>query len=101
MDDEEHEVYGQEIPVHGDMDSAYVGMGTAVDDAAKVPPLDPCLYPNQVSSVQLQELAALRDMQVKVAKKTQDARYVALTNPVISPVKARESSQGYLKSYLI
>ncbi|KAL6650611.1 hypothetical protein ACP70R_009536 [Stipagrostis hirtigluma subsp. patula] len=84
MDDEEHEVYGQEIPVHGDMDSAYVGMGTAIDDAAK-----------------LQELAALRDMQVKVAKKMQDARYVALTNPVISPVKARESSQGYLKSYLI
>lgn len=39
MDEEEHEVYGQEIPEDGDMDGADVDMTGAGDDAAKVPPL--------------------------------------------------------------
>jgi len=43
MDEEEHEVYGQEIPEDGDMDGADVDMAAAGDDAAKVPPLDPCV----------------------------------------------------------
>ena len=44
MDEEEHEVYGQEIPEDGDMDGADVDMAAAGDDATKVPPLDPCVY---------------------------------------------------------
>jgi len=43
MDEEEHEVYGQEIPEDGDMAAADVDMAAAGDDAAKVPPLDPCV----------------------------------------------------------
>ena len=43
MDEEEHEVYGQETPEDGDMDGADVDMAAAGDDAAKVPPLDPCV----------------------------------------------------------
>ncbi|CAL5054418.1 unnamed protein product [Urochloa decumbens] len=35
MDEEEHEVYGQEIPEDGDMDGADVDMGAGGDDAAK------------------------------------------------------------------
>jgi len=94
MEDEEHEVYGQEIPVDGED----VDMSGAGDDAAKVPlrtsstpppprrrrpnpsgGTDPC------SRAQLQELdemkrrlkemeeeaAALREMQAKVAKEMQ------------------------------
>ena len=37
MDDEEHEVYGQEIPVDGDMEGGDVDMTAGGDDAAKVP----------------------------------------------------------------
>nr|ACG38228.1 polyadenylate-binding protein 2 [Zea mays] len=40
MDDEEHEVYGQEIPEDGDMDGADVDMAAAGDDAAKLQELD-------------------------------------------------------------
>ena len=43
MDEEEHEVYGQEIPEDGDMDGADVDMAAGGDDAAKVPSLDPCV----------------------------------------------------------
>ena len=43
MEDEEHEVYGQEIPEDGDMDGADVDMAAGGDDAAKVQSLDPCL----------------------------------------------------------
>jgi polyadenylate-binding protein 2 len=91
MDDEEHEVYGQEIPVDGeDVDMS------AGDDATKVP-LDahshPTPFPRRPnpsggtdpSHAQLQELdemkrrlkemeeeaAALREMQAKVAKDMQ------------------------------
>ena len=43
MDEEEHEVYGQEIPVDGDMEGGDVEMTAAGDDAAKVTPwMDPC-----------------------------------------------------------
>jgi hypothetical protein len=39
MDEEEHEVYGQEIPVDADMEGGDVDMtGGGGDDAAKVPP---------------------------------------------------------------
>lgn len=38
MDEEEHEVYGGEIPIEGDMEphGADVDMATADDDAVKV-----------------------------------------------------------------
>lgn len=41
MDEEEHEVYGGEIPIEGDMEphGADVDMSTADDDAVKVVPL--------------------------------------------------------------
>jgi polyadenylate-binding protein 2 len=91
MEDEEHEVYGQEIPVDGED----VDMSGAGDDAAKVPLRTPstprprrpnpscCADP--CSRAQLQELdemkrrlkemeeeaAALREMQAKVAKEMQ------------------------------
>ncbi|XP_008658656.1 polyadenylate-binding protein 2 isoform X1 [Zea mays] len=92
MEDEEHEVYGQEIPVDGeDVDMS------AGDDATKVP-LDAHSHPTPLprrpnpsggtdpSHAQLQELdemkrrlkemeeeaAALREMQAKVAKDMQD-----------------------------
>ncbi|KAK8455116.1 hypothetical protein SEVIR_4G089300v4 [Setaria viridis] len=94
MEDEEHEVYGQEIPVDGED----VDMSGAGDDAAKVPlrtpspPPPPPRRPNPsggtdpCSRAQLQELdemkrrlkemeeeaAALREMQAKVAKEMQD-----------------------------
>jgi hypothetical protein len=96
MEDEEHEVYGQEIPVDGED----VDMGAGGDDAAKVrfPPVAPppprlpppspqtlTLVLTLYSPVQLHELdemkrrlkemeeeaAALREMQAKVAKEMQ------------------------------
>jgi hypothetical protein len=54
MDEEEHEVYGQEIPVDADMEGGDVDMTAGGDDAAKVTPtptrttwiLVPALNPN-------------------------------------------------------
>jgi polyadenylate-binding protein 2 len=39
MDEEEHEVYGQDIPEDGDLDGADVDMAATGNDAAKVPHL--------------------------------------------------------------
>jgi hypothetical protein len=46
MEDEEHEVYGQEIPVDGED----VDMSGAGDEAAKVPPPRPSLTAAVASS---------------------------------------------------
>nr|ACG37339.1 polyadenylate-binding protein 2 [Zea mays] len=64
MDDEEHEVYGQEIPVDGeDVDMS------AGDDATKLQELDE--MKRRLKEME-EEAAALREMQAKVAKDMQD-----------------------------
>ncbi|AQK83269.1 Polyadenylate-binding protein 3 [Zea mays] len=64
MEDEEHEVYGQEIPVDGeDVDMA------AGDDATKLQELDD--MKRRLKEME-EEAAALREMQAKVAKEMQD-----------------------------
>ncbi|AQK83268.1 polyadenylate-binding protein 2 [Zea mays] len=63
MEDEEHEVYGQEIPVDGeDVDMA------AGDDATKLQELDD--MKRRLKEME-EEAAALREMQAKVAKEMQ------------------------------
>jgi polyadenylate-binding protein 2 len=49
MDEEEHEVYGQEIPVDADMEGADVDMTGGGDDAAKVPPAPTPTPPGSLS----------------------------------------------------
>uniref|UniRef100_A0A8R7UYF6 RRM domain-containing protein n=1 Tax=Triticum urartu TaxID=4572 RepID=A0A8R7UYF6_TRIUA len=80
MDEEEHEVYGQEIPVDGDMEGADVDMAAAGDDAAKFSsdralsrPLQELDEMKRRLKEMEEEAAALRDMQAKVAKEMQDA----------------------------
>jgi len=68
MDEEEHEVYGQEIPEDGDMDGADVDMAAAGDDATKLQELDE--MKRRLKEME-EEAAALRDMQAKVAKEMQ------------------------------
>uniref|UniRef100_A0A0D9VL99 RRM domain-containing protein n=1 Tax=Leersia perrieri TaxID=77586 RepID=A0A0D9VL99_9ORYZ len=68
MDEEEHEVYGQEIPEDGDMDGADVDMTAGGDDAAKLQELDE--MKRRLKEME-EEAAALRDMQAKVAKEMQ------------------------------
>uniref|UniRef100_A0A0E0CRR2 RRM domain-containing protein n=1 Tax=Oryza meridionalis TaxID=40149 RepID=A0A0E0CRR2_9ORYZ len=68
MDEEEHEVYGQEIPEDGDMDGADVDMASGGDDAAKLQELDE--MKRRLKEME-EEAAALRDMQAKVAKEMQ------------------------------
>ncbi|KAK4707800.1 hypothetical protein R3W88_028725 [Solanum pinnatisectum] len=65
MDEEEHEVYGGEIPIEGDMEphGADVGMDTADDDAVKE--LDE--MKKRLKEME-DEAAALREMQAKVEK---------------------------------
>ncbi|PWZ28367.1 Polyadenylate-binding protein 3 [Zea mays] len=81
MDDEEHEVYGQEIPEDGDMDGADVDMAAAGDDAAKLQELDE--MKRKLKEME-EEAAALRDMQAKVAKEMQGG------DPSISTAEAKE-----------
>ncbi|XP_015056573.1 polyadenylate-binding protein 2-like isoform X1 [Solanum pennellii] len=65
MDEEEHEVYGGEIPIEGDMEphGADVDMATADDDAVKE--LDE--MKKRLKEME-DEAAALREMQAKVEK---------------------------------
>ncbi|KAJ8557463.1 hypothetical protein K7X08_003088 [Anisodus acutangulus] len=65
MDEEEHEVYGGEIPIEGDMEphGADVDMSTADDDAVKE--LDE--MKKRLKEME-DEAAALREMQAKVEK---------------------------------
>ncbi|KAF8772634.1 hypothetical protein HU200_005597 [Digitaria exilis] len=107
MEDEEHEVYGQEIPVDGED----VDMSAAGDDAAKVPLRTPSPRPppprrpnpsggtDPCSRAQLQELdemkrrlkemeeeaAALREMQAKVAKEMQGSESPFPSALLLSP----------------
>jgi polyadenylate-binding protein 2 len=110
MEDEEHEVYGQEIPVDGED----VDMSGAGDEAAKVLPHGPLLSlpplprrPNPIGGTdpfpraQLQELdemkrrlkemedeaAALREMQAKVAKEMQGWEPSLCALPFVTPIR--------------
>ncbi|OIW17892.1 hypothetical protein TanjilG_19861 [Lupinus angustifolius] len=66
MDEEEHEVYGGEIPdVEGDHDNPDVDMSAADDDAAAVKELDE--MKRRLKQME-DEAAALREMQAKVDK---------------------------------
>ncbi|OUZ99613.1 RNA recognition motif domain [Macleaya cordata] len=67
MDEDEHEVYGGEIPVEGDMDAdnADVEMARSEDDAAKLQELDE--MKKRLKEME-DEAAALREMQAKVEK---------------------------------
>ncbi|KAG8092715.1 hypothetical protein GUJ93_ZPchr0012g20330 [Zizania palustris] len=64
MADEEHEVYGQEIPDDGED----VDMGAPGDEAAKMQELDE--MKRRLKEME-EEAAALRDMQAKVSKEMQ------------------------------
>ncbi|XP_062228468.1 polyadenylate-binding protein 2-like isoform X1 [Phragmites australis] len=115
MEDEEHEVYGQEIPVDGED----VDMAAAGDDAAKVPLRTPSAPPpprrpnpsggtDLCSRAQLQELdemkrrlkemeeeaAALREMQAKVAKEMQGVDPNATTSENKEEMDARSVFVG-------
>nr|CAB3467500.1 unnamed protein product [Digitaria exilis] len=116
MEDEEHEVYGQEIPVDGED----VDMSAAGDDAAKVPLRTPSPRPSPprrpnpsggtdpCSRAQLQELdemkrrlkemeeeaAALREMQAKVAKEMQGVDPNATTSENKEEMDARSVFVG-------
>ncbi|XP_044438649.1 polyadenylate-binding protein 2 isoform X1 [Aegilops tauschii subsp. strangulata] len=121
MEDEEHEVYGQEIPVDGED----VDMGAGGDDAAKVrdapvaaaatrpAPLSRSRTPNPNAGtdpirVQLHELdemkrrlkemeeeaAALREMQAKVAKEMQGGDPNATTSEAKEEMDSRSVFVG-------
>lgn len=64
MADEEHEVYGQEIPLDGED----VDMGAPGDEAAKMQELDE--MKRRLKEME-EEANALREMQTKVAKEMQ------------------------------
>nr|CAD1826330.1 unnamed protein product [Ananas comosus var. bracteatus] len=71
MEEEEHEVYGQEIPDEGEMDGemephgADVDMAAAEEDAVKMQELDE--MKKRLKDME-EEAAALREMQAKVEK---------------------------------
>ncbi|KAE8770441.1 Polyadenylate-binding protein 2 [Hordeum vulgare] len=127
MEDEEHEVYGQEIPV----DAEDVEMGAGGDDAAKVrdapaaaaaaaassasSPLSRTPNPNDGADplrVQLHELdemkrrlkemeeeaAALREMQAKVAKEMQGGDPNATTSEAKEEMDSRSVFVGNIVS---
>ncbi|CAN6253216.1 unnamed protein product [Urochloa humidicola] len=91
MDEEEHEVYGQEIPEDGDMDGADVDMGAGGDDAAKLQELDE--MKRRLKEME-EEAAALRDMQAKVAKEMQGGDPSASTAEAKEQVDARSVYVG-------
>uniref|UniRef100_A0A8R7UXL8 Polyadenylate-binding protein 2 n=1 Tax=Triticum urartu TaxID=4572 RepID=A0A8R7UXL8_TRIUA len=92
MDEEEHEVYGQEIPVDGDMEGADVDMAAAGDDAAKE--LDE--MKRRLKEME-EEAAALRDMQAKVAKEMQGGDANASTAEAKEQVDARSVYVGNVR----
>lgn len=77
MDEEEHEVYGGEIPDVGEME-ADVDMSAADDDAAAVKELDE--MKRRLKEME-EEAAALREMQAKVEKEIGTVQ--GLHNPLI------------------
>ncbi|AQK75041.1 Polyadenylate-binding protein 3 [Zea mays] len=91
MDEEEHEVYGQEIPEDGDMDGADVDMAASGDDAAKLQELDE--MKRRLKEME-EEAAALRDMQAKVAKEMQGGDPSASTAEAKEQVDARSVYVG-------
>ncbi|CAN6239365.1 hypothetical protein SEVIR_1G333200v4 [Setaria viridis] len=91
MDEEEHEVYGQEIPEDGDMDGADVDMAAGGDDAAKLQELDE--MKRRLKEME-EEAAALRDMQAKVAKEMQGGDPSASTAEAKEQVDARSVYVG-------
>uniref|UniRef100_A0ACD5YQZ3 Uncharacterized protein n=1 Tax=Avena sativa TaxID=4498 RepID=A0ACD5YQZ3_AVESA len=91
MDEEEHEVYGQEIPVDADMEGADVDMTAGGDDAAKLQELDE--MKRRLKEME-EEAAALRDMQAKVAKEMQGGDANASTAEAKEQVDARSVYVG-------
>ncbi|KAL5211959.1 hypothetical protein ABZP36_022806 [Zizania latifolia] len=91
MDEEEHEVYGQEIPVDGDMDGADVDMTSGGEDTAKLQELDE--MKRRLKEME-EEAAALRDMQAKVAKEMQGGDPSASTAEAKEQVDARSVYVG-------
>lgn len=96
MDEEEHEVYGQEIPEDGDMDGADVDMASGGDDAAKLQELDQ--MKRRLKEME-EEAAALRDMQAKVAKEMQGGDPSASTAEAKEQVDARSVYVGNVRIY--
>ncbi|WVZ73570.1 hypothetical protein U9M48_021859 [Paspalum notatum var. saurae] len=94
MDEEEHEVYGQEIPEDGDTDGADVDMAAAGDDAAKLQELDE--MKRRLKEME-EEAAALRDMQAKVAKEMQGGDPSASTAEAKEQVDARSVYVGNVR----
>ena len=82
MEDEEHEVYGQEIPVDGED----VDMAAAGDDVAKLQELDE--MKRRLKEME-EEAAALREMQAKVAKEMQGVDPNAITSETKEEMDAR------------
>ncbi|KAI8032081.1 Polyadenylate-binding protein 3 [Camellia lanceoleosa] len=94
MEEEEHEVYGGEIPVEGEMegDNADVDMSAADDDAVKE--LDE--MKKRLKEME-EEAAALREMQAKVEKEmgaVQDPASAAATQASKEEVDARSIFVG-------
>ncbi|XP_062228469.1 polyadenylate-binding protein 2-like isoform X2 [Phragmites australis] len=87
MEDEEHEVYGQEIPVDGED----VDMAAAGDDAAKLQELDE--MKRRLKEME-EEAAALREMQAKVAKEMQGVDPNATTSENKEEMDARSVFVG-------
>ncbi|KAL6526431.1 Polyadenylate-binding protein 2 [Orobanche hederae] len=78
MEDEEHEVYGGEIPDEGEMEAdADIDMPAAEDDAA-VKELDE--MKKRLKQME-EEAAALREMQAKVEKEMGSVQGLACSNP--------------------
>ncbi|RLN09832.1 polyadenylate-binding protein 2-like [Panicum miliaceum] len=96
MDEEEHEVYGQEIPEDGDMDGADVDMAAGGDDAAKLQELDE--MKRRLKEME-EAAAALRDMQAKVAKEMQGGDPSASTAEAKEQVDARSVYVGNPKGF--
>jgi polyadenylate-binding protein 2 len=87
MEDEEHEVYGQEIPVDGED----VDMGAGGDDAAKLHELDE--MKRRLKEME-EEAAALREMQAKVAKEMQGGDPSAATSEAKEEMDSRSVFVG-------
>uniref|UniRef100_A0A8R7V3E2 Polyadenylate-binding protein 2 n=1 Tax=Triticum urartu TaxID=4572 RepID=A0A8R7V3E2_TRIUA len=94
MEDEEHEVYGQEIPVDGED----VDMGAGGDDAAKVRDAPAALHELDEMKRRLKEMeeeaAALREMQAKVAKEMQGGDPNATTSEAKEEMDSRSVFVG-------
>ncbi|KAL5992525.1 Polyadenylate-binding protein 2 [Asimina triloba] len=102
MEEEEHEVYGGDIPDEGEMEGemdanqADVDMGRADDDAVKLQELDE--MKKRLKEME-EEAAALREMQAKVEKEmgaVQDPSSAAATQASKEEADSRSVFVGNL-----